>query len=333
MLDIFTNLFIPVFGVIGTGAALIAGGLASAAASAYSANKAAQTAKNAASASQVDIDALDQKTRAIALKNAQDSAELEKQLTPEVPQLRTAANNAVLGNLGQDAATKQSSSYLTSNLGKDVAGPAYSPLLKAAIAKAQANLDLGGKLDTETQNAVTRAGLAKAGGVTGGDNLGLGRDIVARDLGLTSLQLQQQRLQEAAALGNQELQGEQFNVGTKFNNAANVLNQIQLLRSISEGGFNKALSAAQYGQSIRQPVVGLDPGSVADVVAGNATNRSAALANQANIQGAQGQGFMNLAGQLGGYGLMSYMNQNPNNPYKLPVVQTSQNNAAIRNGV
>ena len=269
-------------------------------------NQAKKAAQGAANASQVDIAALDAKTREIARRNALESAELEQQLTPEVTNLRRTATQGVTNQLGDSPEASAASSYLMGNLGKPVAGEARSPLLQAAIEKARAELGLGGQLDVETKNQVMRAGLAKSGAVSGG--LGLGRDITARDLGLTSLGLQQQRLQNAAQLGGQEQGMEEFNVGTQFNNAANLLNQVQLLRSIGDARFGRNLAAAQLGQSIQRPVVGLDPGSIADVTVGNANSRGAALSNQANIAGQQGQNWMNFAGQAAGYGLLNYNN-------------------------
>lgn len=278
-------------------------------ASAYSSNKAAQATKDAAKSSQVDISALDAKTREIALRNAQDSAALERMMTPEVPELRTAANNSVLRGLS-DNSMDGASALLNGSLGQDVAGPVSTPLLQAAIAKAKANLELGGKIDADTQNAVTRKGLANAAQV-GGGGLGLGRDVVARDLGLTSLQLQQQRLEDAGRLGAQELGIGQENNNTAFNNSANLLNRIQLLRAISDGTFGRGISAAQYGQSIQQPIVGLDPSAVANIAVGNANNQGAASANQANIYGAQSSNYANLAGNALGYGLLNYNRSTP----------------------
>ncbi len=271
------------------------------------ADKAAQAAQDAAKNSQIDIQKLDAQTRQIAQQNAIDSAALEKSLTPEVPALRTAANEGVLSGLTPDASTNASTAALTSGLGQNVAGPLQSPLLQAAIAKAKANLALGGALPQDVQNAVTRHALAQGGSVAGaGGGLNLGRDVVARDLGLTSLDLSNQRLAQASQLGGQELALGTENNNTAFNNAAHQLNIVQLLKSISDGSFNKNLLAAQYGQSIRQPVVGLDPGAVAGAVVGNANNAGAAAANQANIAGASGNNYLQLAGNLGANALLSY---------------------------
>jgi len=275
------------------GAAIAAVGVVGGAAlSADASRKAQHSAQDAAKASQVNISDLDQQTRQIALQNAKDSAALEASMTPEVPALRREANNAVLSGLS-DTSMDRSKSILNSQLGTSL----NTPLLNEAIAKARADLALGGKLDQDTQNAVTRKGLATAGTVGGG--LGLGRDVVARDLGLTSAQLEQQRIANAMQGGGLEL-----NAAT--DNSANLLNQIGLLQNINSNQRGYALGAAQYGESIKQPIVGLDPTAVANISIGNSNGAAGALSNQANIYGQQGANYANLAGQIAGYGINAY---------------------------
>jgi hypothetical protein len=295
-------------GAVGAGVGAIASGIQSK----NAANKAASSAADAGRASQVDINELQERVRAISRQNALDSAELERQLTPEVPALRTSANQGVLAGLTPDASSSASTNMLMQGLGNKFNFAADTPLLQAAIAKAKANLALGGSLDVDTQNAVTRRGLATAGTVAPG-TLGLGRDVVARDLGLTSLQLQQQRLGDATQLGGMEAQGAQF--GAQFD-ATNMLNKIQMLRAISDSNYQRQLSAAQYAQQIRQPIIGLDPSSIANISIGNQNSRSAALANQADIYGKQANNYATGAGQALGYGLLNYIT-----PAKSPVGQ------------
>lgn len=270
-----------------------------AAATAYSAvssadnqRKAINSQKDAAKSSQVDIDALNEQTKNIARQNAIDSANLEKQLTPEVPQLRTDANNAVLAGLTPDAGFLAQKAQLEGQLGQNL----NTPLLNEAIAKAQADLRLGGSLSPELQNLVTRDSLANAASV-GGGGLGLGRDLVARDLGLTSLGLENSRLQTALGAGGQEQGLAQANQGQQFN-------LIQLLQQMQQAQYSRSLAAAQFGQSIRPPDVGLNPGSIAGITIGNSNAAGAAQANQSNIYGQQSQNYGNLSGQLLGYGLL-----------------------------
>ncbi len=245
-------------------------------------------------------------TAELSKSNAQASAELERQMTPEVPQLRQQANQNLLGGLsdGRYNMTGEQN-LLRSQTGQQV-GQVQTPLLQAAIAKAQGDLALGGGLSADAQNLATRQALAKAGTVGGG--LGLGRDLVARDLGLTSMQVEQQRLQNASQLGGQELQLGQTNAGIDQFNAGNLLNQIQLLNSINSGGFNRDLQTAQYAESIQRPIVGLDPGSAANLQIAQQNAQGAANANLANIKGQQNQNYINGIGQIGG-ALLAFNNR------------------------
>jgi len=88
-----------------------------------------------------------------------------------------------------------------------------SALTRSAVEQAAADLALGGELPQDVRNLVARNAAARSGAVSGG--LGLGRDITARDLGLTSLDLRNQRLARAAALGGQEAALEQANAAMR----------------------------------------------------------------------------------------------------------------------
>lgn len=283
------------------GTTLLAGGGLAALGGVLMGNKASKAAGNS---NQVNIDELDAKARDIAQKNATQSAALERQLTPEVPALRQQANLGVLHGLDPTENEKMAEAYIASHFSNPVAGEVNSPLLRAAIDKAKADLALGGAIPQDVRNLVARSSLANAGMV--GGNLGLGRDLVARDLGLTSLDLSNRRLANASNLGQMEQSANEFDVGTRFNNAANIINNLNLLRSLHGDQFGRNLSAANYGESIARPVVGLDPGSVADIAIGNQNSANAAAANKANIQAANAQGMYGLAGQLGTAGLMAY---------------------------
>lgn len=284
------------------GAAAAAGGAIN---SADSQRKALHAQQDALKQSQGTVDSLGQSTAELSKQNALASAELERQLTPEVPQLRTAANQNLLGglndgryNMGGEA------NLLRSQMGQQV-GMVNTPLLNAAIEKARGDLALGGQLSPEAQNLATRQALAKTGAVTGG--LGLGRDLVARDLGLNSMQIEQQRLQNASQLGGQELALGQTNAQIGQFNAGNLLNQIQLLNSINQGQFGRDLATAQYAESIQRPIVGIDPGSAANLQIAQQNAAGAAAANSANIKGQQNQAYLQGLGQLGG-ALLAYNN-------------------------
>lgn len=214
---------------------------------------------------------------------------------------------------------------ITAQAGTPLASTNFdSALTRSAVERAAADLALGGALPQDVRNLVARTAAARSGAVTGG-GLGLGRDITARDLGLTSLDLSQRRLQNAAQLGQQEAALEQANAALRAqsesfgrNNllqsqgalqaqdqlaAGNYFNQASLLQSIANGDFARAMSAAQLGQNIAQPVSGLDPGSVANLAVGNsnalasqAQNAAALKAQSANQLMGFGSGLLGAAG-------------------------------------
>lgn len=292
-------------GAISAGSALAGLGLA---AKGQSDAKAAQAAaQRAGQNAQVDIQKLDEQTRAIARRNAEESAALERAMTPEVPQLREQSNLAVIRGLTPSAGQEAAATTLASRIGSGV----NTPLLQAAIDKARADLALGGRLDVETQNAATRGAAARAGGSFG--NLGLGRDLAARDLGLTSMQVAQQRLQNAQSLGGMELGKEQYD-------NSNFLNAFSALNDYYNANRGYALGAAGYGQSIQQPVVGIDPSTAANLAVANANATGAAGANMANIQGTSARNLTNLGGQFLGYGIsgMKAAPKLPNTGYVTP---------------
>ncbi len=311
--------------------ASLAAGVGSTIAASDSARKARNQAADAAKNAQVDIGKLDEQTRAISKQNALDSAALEKQLTPEVPQLRTAANNAVLGGIGGNAQQGQMANFLMGRFGQPVVGQGTlgqisTPLLNDAIAKARSDLALGGQLSLDQRNEATRRGAGQSGSATG--HLGLGRDLSARDLGLTSYGVEQQRLQNAMGLSQEELAGQQLGLNRDstllnfgFNrdvaNNNNFISQFGALNSYYNNLRQQDLAAAAYGQSIAPPQVGLDPSAVANLSVGNQNVATQGAMNAANIGAQRAQNLTNFGGQLIGYGLSQY------NPGSSPTVSQS----------
>jgi len=267
---------------------------------------AANAAQQAASKAQINIGDLNDQVNDMASKNAVLSQQLEDQLNPGVTQLRSASTAALLNSLVPSAQQQALSAGLTKDLNTPQTLPDLqrSALLNGAIQTAQNNLALGGKLDTDTQNSVTRAALAKAGTVQGGTGLGLGRDVTARDLGLTSLQLEQQRLNDASNLGqvDQGINSTQQQLQNQLNqtNQTNRLNISSLLNSLGQQQFQNQLNVGQFTQGIQGPTVGIDPGSAANIAIGN-SNLAAGGAQQAAAIKAQGQTQANqLYGQAAG---------------------------------
>lgn len=275
------------------GAAAAVGGTAIAAKGLSNAEKAAQAAANA-KPPQVNIAETDAQARRIALQNAIDSAALEERFNPGAAELRRGSLEAVMAAL--NAPTDERDAFISriaSQAGVPLSvGPAQqyeSALTKQAVEAAARDLALGGELPQDVRNLVARRALAQSGTVTGG--LNLGRDLTTRDLGLTSLDLYQRRLDNAASLGQAEAAIAAGNAGLRQQNDVmqldaqrygrdNLLQSGSLLDQIMSGDFSRALAAAQLGQNIAQPASGLDPGSVANLAIGN-TNAQAAQQQQA----------------------------------------------------
>lgn len=293
--------------LVGTGAQL------------YSANKASKDAKalaaESANAKPVDILKLQQEANAVARQNAFGSKALEAELDPNISRLRNLTSSQLLRD-SVDNANDGSTDFFKQKVLDSINNPDQLPALQrsdlfdAATNKALSDLQLGGGLDTATRNEVTRRALATSSNVSGGD-LGLGRDISARDLGLTSLNLQQARLQAAMQQGNQDLN---FNIGQQGSQAQqNQLNRSNLAAGISAYGAigankqNQNLSLAQYIQNIQQPTFGIDPGSIVDISMGNSNNQANAQQQalgiraqaNANRQAAIGSAIGNTMGMIG----------------------------------
>lgn len=309
-------------------AAAVAGTVSTISSQKKAANLAQQQADRAnTNPAGVDINALDAQARGIASKNAADSAALQEKYNPGVAGLRTASTQALTNGLSQDPRVTSIADQVASQAGRMPTGISYdSPLLRDAIARARGDLTLGGSLDKETQNQVARKSLAMAGNVQGGGygGLNLGRDITARDLGLTSLQLENQRLQNAASLGGQEAALGQGNANLSLQaqlaGTNNLFNSANFLSSLDNGQFSKALSASQLSQNIAAPQSGLDPGSVANLAVGNSNAQANQQQNAAALQiGAANNQAANYA-KLAGTGLgfvQNYLNT-PNKATYVP---------------
>jgi hypothetical protein len=200
-----------------------------------------------------------------------------------------------------------------------------SPALREAVSQAMA-ASKGpaipyAELPVEISNQATRRALSTAGNVGGG--LNLGRDLVARDLGLTSLQLGQQAEQNRMNRIAQLLGAGGAELGMNRGNAEfGVAQQQQNIGNLTQLGgqdFSRALSAAQFTQALQRPVVGLDPSAIANLATGNTATENQNRLNQANLIQQQGNIQANMYGQIGGAlgsGLSAYLGrpQQPEQP-------------------
>lgn len=256
------------------------------------ARKAANAAANA-KPNTVDINALDAQARQISARNAAEGAALEQIYNPGAAQLRADSLQNVIAGLSPNEQTNA----LLERIYAQAGTAPDSPLLRAAIAQAQRDLAQGGAIPVDVQNAVTRRALAQTGQNTG--NLGLGRDVVARDLGLTSLDLMNRRLQNAASLGQAE-------AGLSSDATANLFNSANLLNSISGSDFARQLAAAQLGQSIQMPQTGLDPSAVANLAVGNSNSANAQQQQGFALRAGAANQMTQLGGQMMGAGASMY---------------------------
>lgn len=273
---------LPALLAAGSAVAGIVGGIMS--------SKAASKAANEAMSKQqrVDIGKLVADARANSEANLAKSLELEKKYLPGTAQLREATTGGLLEQVS-GAGKMRRDEAITKLLGFTPASatPTYegSPLFKQATERIAADLALGGKLDPETQAAVVRGALSGAGrsGIIGSQ---AGRGLTARDLGLTSLQLQQAR--QGAALSAGQMQSQlglsQAQLGLS---AAD-----QLLRSLGMGveatGSQLNQAGNIYGLMANQPLPesGLSSGSLANITVGDINAYNQRLMDAAGIKAA-----------------------------------------------
>ncbi len=134
----------------------------------------------------VNLNAAQQAAQALAQQNAANSANLENQYNPGASQVRAgslqallasinAPQQGVVGQLPTSGANDALVAQIAAQAGQPLQGVGYdSPLTRAAIAKAQADLALGGQLPQDVRQLVARQAFAKAGALTGGRGLGNG---------------------------------------------------------------------------------------------------------------------------------------------------------------
>lgn len=253
--------------VIGASAAV--GGVALAAKGQSDAKKAAQQAANTP-APTVNIAETDALARQTAIQNAIDSAELERQFNPGAAEVRSGSLKALLDQIGQYSAPSGGAPALSALPARDTRfneavaeDPRVTELLsriiaqsgrplettgfdsaltRDAIARAREDLALGGELPQDVRNLVARRALARSGAVSGG--LTLGRDLTARDLGLTTLDLRNQRLAQALQAGGAEVGLEQANAAMR--QQAEQFGRNNLLQSEQAASGVAANNAANY---------------------------------------------------------------------------------------
>ena len=245
--------------------------------------KAANKAADAIAKNKIDIPQLMEDARKNAEENLKASISLERTYQPGTAALRLLGDEGLV-----NLATGNVSSL---NLRDSILAQAGStnPLLQASTDSILSQLRLGGKLDAETQAQVTKAALEK-GGTAGIAGSGANRGLVARDLGLTSLQLLQSRQQAGLSAGSLLSQ----DLATRAGLAMNAYGQ----------DSNTALNIASLIDRRAMPDAGINSGSLVDLVVGQNNAQNQAYATRAGIQAQNTNGvtsiLSNLIGTAGG---------------------------------
>lgn len=248
------------------GAAVI-GGIAS--------NQAAK--KNAAAIRDAKPDPLDiskviSDARTAASENYARSIGLEQQFRPGTAALRTTTDQSLQALAAGQTPGLQARDSLLSSLGGSYA---TNPLLQESANRILGNLRLGGALGPDVQAQAMQAALQK-GGAAGISGSGAARGLVARDLGLTSLGLEQQRIQQAQQAGTAMAQLNLQDLATRGNLITNAAAQ-----DASRAGLLASIVDARA-----LPESGLSPGAIANLYVGdkNAQDQFAVTSAAAQAQ-------------------------------------------------
>jgi hypothetical protein len=281
------------------------------AAAANQQKKAAQKAAEAGKAVPVDIADVSRQAEEQARRNIINSISLEEQFDPGVAMARKnamAQYNAALGG-ENPLLTEAKKSAMQLGTGPTVSydSPAIRDAVAQAMAQSRKSAVPFAELPVEVSNLATRKALGTAAKV-GGGGLNLGRDLVARDLGLTSLQLGQQaeqnQMNRIAALlgaGGAELNINEGNARFGYDQLQGGLQaRIGALSNLAGQDYTRALSAAQFTQAMQRPEVGLDPSAIANLATGNVATQNQNAQNQANMIMNQANANSQLYGQLAG---------------------------------
>ena len=234
----------------------------------------------------LDINQLITDARTNAAENYKNSIALEQQYNPAQAALRGQTNLA-LQNLAND---NTAGARARNNLLGDVTGEPNSLLSQSADSILK-QLALGGNLSAETQNAVVRGAL-QTGGQAGLGGSFAGRGLVARDLGLTSMGLLQQR-QAAAQAAGQIM-------------STDALNRLGAAQNAQNSDAQRAGLLAAAIQGMPLPESGLSAGSIADVTIGQRNTQNQNAATLAGINAKSNTDQINALLGFGSTALTAY---------------------------
>lgn len=249
-----------------------------------------------------NIPALIRQANQQAEDNIRRSIELESRYDPATARLRGITDQSLIDDMSLNTTGRD-------EVLRDLMSTAQSqdPLLTAAYNATAEDLSRGGTLDTEMHNDVMRGALARTGRAGIGGSAAEG-GLVARDLGLTSEALRQQRIQAAAQMGD----------GLRQHRLAGLSTALQASQSTQAQDVARRQGIAAMVQARERPIAGLDPASIADITVGNANMANQAAMNRAQISASNRQGMFNMIGSLAGTAASLYTPKTPT-PTPLPL--------------
>lgn len=258
----------------------------------------------------VNIDDLIKQVEDQAYRAATTSQALEQEFDPATAALRDVYSQQLLDRTANPEIDRLISeamnTYLTdqggANFGDEIA---VDPLVTQALQGYGEDLALGGQLPREIQNLVARAaaGQASRSGTLGTQ---MGRDLAARDLGLTALDIRNSRLANALNAGQ---------VGTTLNQNINAFNsqlrQAQKQQNLQTLSFLEGLGAQNRAEAASavsgaRPTATLDPASLADIMVSDINALNQFNQQKAGIQAQQQQANSSALGGLLGQGLQNF---------------------------
>lgn len=293
--------------------AVAAGAAASAVAKKSAADKAAKIQKNAIGQQQnilkkkLDPTVLNKLAQEADEERAKSRLALQKEIDPELAQLRQLGKEQLLANASISEESKQSS-QLANQLFQETKqqDPRLEALKNSIFDAAQSELDAGATLPPEFQAELVRAGLnqgSQAGIAISKDSIGGG---VAKALGLAGVQLQQQRQQSAQNLANtgQNLANARINILSSVFPKLRDLETTRRMEAAQNFGVGEATlpESGLSGQDLVNIEIAKQKG-LADLLG----QRAQVRAQQANNQGAYtaaliGAGTSAISGAAGGFG-------------------------------
>lgn len=227
----------------------------------------------------LDISKIITDAREGARTNLASSIQLEQQYLPGTAALRGTANESLQALAAGQTPGIQARDTLLQLLGKDAVS---NPLLEESASRILGNLRLGGALGPDVQAQAMQAALQK-GGAAGISGSGAARGLVARDLGLTSLGLEQQRIEQAHKAGQAMATLRLQDIATRGNITGNA----------ATADANRFLNLAQLIDARAYPEAGLNPASIANLYIADNNARNQINTNAAAINSAQRNANLN----------------------------------------